>query len=348
MNSENNAETTAIVPVQQSAALEMVQFDRLLSACEILVKSGFLPTSIKTKEQAAAIVLTGRELGIPTMQALRQIEVIQGKPTVKPELMLARAYQLVPGFSHEILERSDKKCVIKFGAKGRKDYTHTFSFEDARALLLADKDNYKKQPATMLGWRCISGGLRIFCPQVTSTLYTPEELDPSIIVTEEGEVLHAKNGNGNGARTIPAEEVHVTPVAKKEEPKAEPKKEEPAAEPEKKETGSLTAPAKRRAKNTEPEAPKEDPFAKAMELLKPLDPNDDPTGDKLADDARAKIIEAFKRFGLTEENLADWEKLDAADWTESVRKNLLEVHRLLKAAVITKDHVLKFIANRKE
>ena len=59
MSSENNVETTAIAPVQQSAALEMVQFDRLLSACETLVKSGFLPSSIRTKEQAAAIVLTG-------------------------------------------------------------------------------------------------------------------------------------------------------------------------------------------------------------------------------------------------------------------------------------------------
>src|SRR4030095_13742063 len=55
---------------------------------EVLVKTGFLPQSIKTPEQAMAIILTGREWGIGAMAALNTINVIQGKPTISPQLML--------------------------------------------------------------------------------------------------------------------------------------------------------------------------------------------------------------------------------------------------------------------
>ena len=55
----------------------------------MLVGTNFLPQSIKTPEQAVAIILQGRELGIPTMAALGTINVIQGKPTISPQLMLA-------------------------------------------------------------------------------------------------------------------------------------------------------------------------------------------------------------------------------------------------------------------
>src|SRR5262245_36753582 len=54
-----------------------------------LVKSGFLPKDVNTPEKALAIILLGRELGIGEMTALNNINVIQGKPTVPPQLMLA-------------------------------------------------------------------------------------------------------------------------------------------------------------------------------------------------------------------------------------------------------------------
>ena len=333
--------------------IESIDFGKMLAAVDVLVKSHFLPEAIQTKEQAAAIVLTGRELGIPTMQALRQIDVIKGKPTVKPELLLTRAYQLVPGFSHDIAERSAKNCSILFKAKGRKDYTHSFSMDDAKSLQLDRKDNYIKQPATMLFWRCVAGGLRAFCPQVTSGVYTPEELDPDgVRVTDEGEMVRVEQSKKTV--TIPAEDIQTakpSEAAKAEQKSTnatvEPTTPEPAPEPKRE---SLTAPAKRRVRKEETTTPTEDPevnrSARARALLAPLDPNDDPTGERLSKDVLDKTTKAFERFGLALSDLEDWEKMDSPDWTESVRVNLLEVHRLLKADQITGADVKAFIAAR--
>ena len=63
-----------------------------LRAIANVVEVGFLPQSIKSPEQALAIILQGRELGIGPMAALNNISIIQGKiSTVSPQLMLAMA-----------------------------------------------------------------------------------------------------------------------------------------------------------------------------------------------------------------------------------------------------------------
>src|SRR4051812_826560 len=53
------------------------------------IKSGLLPKSVQTIEAALTIMVTGYELGIGPMQALRLISVVQGKPVCAAELMAA-------------------------------------------------------------------------------------------------------------------------------------------------------------------------------------------------------------------------------------------------------------------
>lgn len=159
-------------------------FDGLLKLSSELIKTGFLPSGIKTPQQAVAIILTGRELGIPTMQALRQINVIQGKPTVPPELMLALAYQRIPGFSATVLESTTTICRMRF-KRGEAVFDSSFSMEDAKRMGLAGKDNWLKQPATMLRWRCIAQGLRLIAPDATGGIYTTEEMNPDLPVDED-------------------------------------------------------------------------------------------------------------------------------------------------------------------
>ncbi len=155
-----------------------------------LVRSGFLPAAIKTPEQAVAIILTGNELGIPPMQALRQIHVIQGKPTMSAELMLGFAYSRIPGFICDIVESTPERCVVEMSRPNHAKYTHTFTIEDAKALGLHLKDNWKKQPAVMLRWRCISGALKMIAPDAIAGFYSSEELNPDVSVNyETGEIL---------------------------------------------------------------------------------------------------------------------------------------------------------------
>jgi len=176
--------------VNQNNLTAMTNIKPMLEFATHLVKSGFLPTAVNTAEKALAIILTGNELGIPPMQALRQIHVIQGKPTMSVELMLGFAYSRIPGFICEVLESNNTHCVVKMSRPNHTPYTHTFTMEDARNLGLTGKDNWKKQPAVMLRWRCISAALKVVAPDAISGLYTPEELNPDVHVNyETGEVI---------------------------------------------------------------------------------------------------------------------------------------------------------------
>lgn len=159
---------------------EYLDMPSMLEQAKVLIQSGFLPESIKQPAQAVAIMLTGRELNIPTMQALRQINVIKGKPTLPPELMLALAFQRIPGFRCQPIESNAQRATFEFQRPNQPPYRHTFTMDDATKLELSGKDNYKKQPATMLRWRCISAGLRIVAPDAIAGIYSAEEIDPNV------------------------------------------------------------------------------------------------------------------------------------------------------------------------
>lgn len=151
------------------------EWDTLVSQAQMLVKTNFLPQAIKTAEQAIAIMLTGRELGIPSMAALRTIDVIQGKPTVSPQLMMAlinRSGQL----ENVAIETSSDGAIVMMKRKGRHPHTESFMREDAANLGLLAKDNYKKQAPTMFKWRAIAACARVVFPDVILGLYTHDEM----------------------------------------------------------------------------------------------------------------------------------------------------------------------------
>lgn len=150
---------------------------------KVLLISGFLPPSIKTPEQALSIALAGRELGIGFMESIRSINVIQGKPTISPQLMLARAYQTKEVDDVKI-DSTDTRCVVTIKRKGKTPITNEFGEKEATSLGLMSKDNYRKQPKTMFMWRALAANLRVTFPDVTSGLYTPEELGANVAIGE--------------------------------------------------------------------------------------------------------------------------------------------------------------------
>ena len=50
----------------------------LWRVCQRVIGTGFLPDSIRSPEQAFAIALKGRELGIPPMMAFAGLYIIKG------------------------------------------------------------------------------------------------------------------------------------------------------------------------------------------------------------------------------------------------------------------------------
>lgn len=155
--------------------LDMERWNLMRDQAQTLVKSGFLPPAVNTPEKALAIMQKGKELGIPPMEAISSINVIQGKPSVSPQLMLALARR-----TKELLdlkmETNDKGAVVTITRKGQSPYTTSFGVKEATDLGLMGKDNYKKQPAVMFQWRALAQNLRVTFPDAIGGLYLVEEM----------------------------------------------------------------------------------------------------------------------------------------------------------------------------
>lgn len=182
--------TTTALTTQTFNNPTQAEFDTMREQANTLVKTGFLPVSIKTAEQALAIILTGRELGVPAMTALNGINVIQGKPTVSPQLMLGLIGR--SGLLEDIKIKADEAgATVTMKRRGRTAHTEFFGYEEAKAMGLLTKDNYKKQASTMYKWRAVSACARVVFPDVLLGLYTHEEIAPDAIVNEDGELMDA-------------------------------------------------------------------------------------------------------------------------------------------------------------
>lgn len=172
--------------------LDIERWKVLREQADILVKSGFLPVAVNTPEKAIAIIMKGKELGIGAMEALSSINVIQGKPSVSPQLMLALARRT--GELEDMkMEATDKGATVTITRKGQSPYTTKFGIAEATALGLLSKDNYKKQPATMFQWRALAGNLRVTFPDAISGLYTVDEMEGNeTTITTRGSVQMPK------------------------------------------------------------------------------------------------------------------------------------------------------------
>ncbi len=157
----------------------------------MLVKSGFMPPAVKTPEAALAIMLQGREVGMGPMASIRHINVIQGKPTMSAEGMLALVYRALPGFKAEPVEDTDDAFAIRLTRPGQQPYVSRFTMEDGKKAGLTGKDSWLKYSRAMLRARAISAGLRLIAPDaLMGVSYTPEEM--GAVVNEGGEIIEAE------------------------------------------------------------------------------------------------------------------------------------------------------------
>lgn len=174
-----------IVPI--SLLPEVSEFQMMKELAQMSVKSGLLPTSIKTPEAAMIIMLKGRELGIPAMQAFSHIHVINGKPAMSAELMLTQIYKHIPRVSINYIQSDDKACVIECQRPNSNKVQWSFTIEEAKRAELLSKGPWKQYPAAMLRARAISIMARAQFPDALNGVsYTPEELGAEIELDDQG------------------------------------------------------------------------------------------------------------------------------------------------------------------
>ena len=163
----------------------------MIRMAEAMAGSNLLPTPYQRNPANLLVVLTmARELNIPPMQAINGINVIQGKPSVSPQLMLALIYNKYPNALIRISCNDKEQVVTVTMSRDKTDLENTtvhWSMQRAQQMGLTGKDNWKKQPMTMLKWRAVAEAARERFPDVIMGLYTVEEMAPDRLMTENGE-----------------------------------------------------------------------------------------------------------------------------------------------------------------
>lgn len=141
----------------------------------------FVPRALKGRPEAVlACMLKGSELGIPLMQSLSSIHVIEGRPTMSAELMRA----VVQSRGHQIVveESTSTRCIIKGRRNGDTEFQRfTFTRDDAERAGVHGKDVWKKWPQSMLLARASSLLCRaVFADCLAGISYTLEELNDGV------------------------------------------------------------------------------------------------------------------------------------------------------------------------
>lgn len=129
---------------------------------------------IQTPEQAMALCWIAQAEGCHPAIAMRDYQLIQGKPSLKADAMLAR-FQGAGGrveWKELCDERVEAVFTHELGGSAKIDW------DKDRAITagLWGKENWKKYPRAMLRARVISEGVRTVFPAVNNGFYTPEEV----------------------------------------------------------------------------------------------------------------------------------------------------------------------------
>lgn len=189
------------------------ELDRLMRIADVVSRSAIVPANYRTtvggngnilqdkRPNVMVAALMGRTFGWDLLTAMRNIHVIEGAASLKPESMLG----LIRARGHRvrIVRNLDSVTVHGRRADTGDEQVATFGFADAyRAGLASPGDNglprarskdgkplpWEQYPLDMCQWRAVAQLCRgLFADVALGLAYTPEEL--GALVDAEGAVV---------------------------------------------------------------------------------------------------------------------------------------------------------------
>lgn len=168
----------AMIAIAPSQGLALTTLDDVYRSAKMFVQSGMFgspETSEVNMAKACVKIIAGQELGLKPFQAMRGIDVINGQPAYRYQLVAAKVKQS-GRYDFKTIESTKKIARIQFYDRGVPDFLSEFSMQDAVDQQLAGKDGYKKFPADMLFARAMTKGVNKVCPEIFfGECYTPED-----------------------------------------------------------------------------------------------------------------------------------------------------------------------------
>ena len=164
---------------------ELVPYNDLERMAVAITKSGLF--GINKPDQAVALLLIAQAEGMHPAAAARDYHIIQGKPALKADAMLARFQQ--SGGKIQWDELTDNRVAATFSHPAGGTVMIDWTMDRAKKAGLGGKGMWAKYPRQMLRARVVSEGIRTVFPGVSVGIYTPEEVsdfdDVVDVVVEE-------------------------------------------------------------------------------------------------------------------------------------------------------------------
>lgn len=215
--------------------------DGVWRMAQMIANSPFAPKDMRTPEACSAAIMLGLDIGIPPLQAVQSIAVINGRPNVWGDLALAvclahpTCEAIDEEFEGDLSDFKTWKWICTATRKGRKPVRTVFTYDDAvRASLWNKEGPWRNYPKRMGQLRARAFSLRDAFPDVLRGLAIREEVedidhgkqpapkpgaqDPNIV---DAEVREIQQDQAKPAETVaPKEEAKPKPDPK---PKADKK-----------------------------------------------------------------------------------------------------------------------------
>ena len=178
----------------------VLSYPEIEKLARAFVASGMFGRDMDKISKGITKIMAGQELGLAPFASMRAVYVIEGNATLSANTM-AGMVKSSGRYDYEVLKKEKDVCEIAFfevrNGKRIKLGVESFDEEEAKAAGLLHKNNWKNYPKAMMFARCISNGVRTYCPDVFSgmVVYTPDELDGQVNASGdfiEGEVVEEK------------------------------------------------------------------------------------------------------------------------------------------------------------
>jgi hypothetical protein len=153
------------------------QLPAIVDLARSVCTTDFVPESLRNNVAAtAAAILYGREVSLPPMTALGNVNVIKGKPGLSAVIM--RAQVLAAGHELRQDESTSALCTLS-GRRRGSDYwqTITYTIEDAKRAGHLKNDQYTKNPRRMLRARATSELCELMFADVVRGMPSYEDLE---------------------------------------------------------------------------------------------------------------------------------------------------------------------------
>ena len=155
---------------------------------QIFAKSGMY--GIKSPEMAMTLMFQAQAEGIHPCKAMQEYHVINGKPSLSSQAMLAR-FQLAGGTAKWI-KRTSTEATLYVSHKQGGELEVTWNIDRAKKAGLLGNPTWTKYPEAMLSARCISEAIRAVFPACLGGMYSIEEEEDIAFESEEKRHLKAQ------------------------------------------------------------------------------------------------------------------------------------------------------------